>query len=254
VDIERPGADRTAEVAQAFVELAGALVNGYDVVDLLDRLIAHCVQLLEVDAAGLVLADPSGALQVMVATSERARFLEVLQLHAASGPCLDCYRTGLPVNVSDLAADGHRWPALAAAAQHGGYRAVHAVPLAFQDQTLGAMNLFTTEPGSLSSTDHTIAEALAEVATVAILGQRALRRSGQVAEQLQAALNSRVVIEQAKGMLAQQGGFDLTAAFAALRTHVRRHNQRLTDGAREVVEGTLTLDAMGGSDAWRPPG
>src|SRR3954451_10390096 len=99
VGIERPGADRTAEVAQAFVELAGALVNGYDVVDLLDRLVGHCVQLLEVDAAGLVLADPSGALQVMVATSERARFLEVLQLHAASGPCLDCYRTGRPVNV-----------------------------------------------------------------------------------------------------------------------------------------------------------
>src|SRR3954453_19624816 len=137
VGIERPGADRTAEVAQAFVELAGALVNGYDVVDLLDRLVGHCVQLLEVDAAVLGLDGPSGALQVMVATSERARFLEVLQLHAASGPCLDCYRTGRPVNVADLAADGHRWPALAATAQHGGYRAVHAVPLAFQDQTLG---------------------------------------------------------------------------------------------------------------------
>ena len=168
---------------------------------------------------------------------------------------MDRYRTGRPVNVADLAADGtHRWPTLAATAQQR--RATGRLKRGnrqFQDQTLGAMNLFTTENGTLSSSsDHSIARALAEVATVAILGQRALRRSGQVAEQLQAALNSRVVIKQAKGMLAQQGGFDLTAAFAALRTHVRRRNQRLSDGAREVVEGTLTLDAMGGSDTPRP--
>jgi GAF domain-containing protein len=252
VDIEAVG-DRAAELAQAFVELAGALANGYDVVELLDRLIQHCVRLLEVDAAGLVLADASGALKVMAATSEQARFLEVLQLHAGSGPCLDCYRTGQPVNVDDLTADGGRWPALASTAQHGGYRAVHAVPLRFQEQTLGAMNLFCIKPGGLGATDHKIAQALAEVATVAILGQRTIRRSGEVAEQLQTALDSRVLIEQAKGMLAQQGGLAMAAAFAVLRQHARRNNERVTDAARAVVDATLTLGAMGGPDGTRSP-
>jgi GAF domain-containing protein len=245
--------DRAAELAQAFVELAGALANGFDVVELLDRLIQHCVRLLEVDAAGLVLADAGGALQVMAATSDQARFLEVLQLHADSGPCLDCYRTGQPVNVDDLTVGRHRWPALANTAQHGGYRAVHAVPLRFQEQTLGAMNLFRSEPVGLGSTDRTIAQALAEVATVAILGQRTIRRSEEVAEQLQAALNSRVLIEQAKGMLAQQGGLAMAAAFAVLRQHARRTNQRVTEAARAVVDATLTLDAMSGPDGARSP-
>jgi GAF domain-containing protein len=182
-------------------------------------------------------------LKVMVSTSEHARFLEVLQLHADSGPCLDCFRSGQPVNVEDLTAD-RRWPALADTARQAGYRAVYSIPLRSQDQTIGAMNLFSTEPRALGPTDHLVARALTEVATVTILGQRALHRSGQVASHLQAALNSRVVIEQAKGMLAQQGQLDISDAFAALRAHARRHNQRLTDVARAVVDATLTLQAM----------
>jgi len=252
VDIEEPD-ERAAELAQAFVELAGALTNGYDVVELLDRLIQHCVHLLAVDAAGLVLADASGALKLMATTSEHARFLEVLQLHADSGPCVDCYRTGQPVNVDDLTVDGGRWPTLANTAQNGGYHAVHAVPLRFQEQTLGAMNLFNIKPGGLGATDHKIAKALAEVATLAILGQRTMRHSGEVAGQLQKALDSRVVIEQAKGMLAQQGGLAMTAAFAVLRQHARRNNQRVTDAARAVVDATLTLDAISGPNGTRSP-
>jgi GAF domain-containing protein len=143
---------------------------------------------------------------------------------------------------------------LARTAGHGGYRAIHAIPLTFQDQTLGAMNLFNAEPGSLDATDRAIAQALTGVATIAILNQRALLRSEQVAEQLQNALNSRVVIEQAKGMLAQQGGLEMGAAFDVLRRHVRRHRQRLTEAARGVVDGTLTLEAMAGPDAATPPG
>jgi GAF domain-containing protein len=243
VNIER-GDDRAAELAQAFVELAGALANGYDVVELLDRLVQHCVHLLAVDAAGLVLTDAGGALKVMVATSEQARFLEVLQLHADSGPCLDCYRTGQPVNVDDLTAERGRWPDLADTIQQDGYRAVHAVPLRFQEQTLGAMNLFSIKPGDLGGADHIIAQALAEVATVAILGQRTIRNSVKVAEQLQTALDSRVVIEQAKGMLAHQGGLAMADAFAVLRRYARRNNQRVTDCARAVVDSTLTLGAM----------
>src|SRR4051812_8712373 len=148
---------RADELARAFVELAGALANGYDVVELLDRLVQHCVHLLAVDAAGLVLADAGGALKVMAATSEQARFLEVLQLHADSGPCLDCHRTGQPVNVDDLTAEAGRWPGLADTAQRDGYRAVHAIPLRFQEQTLGAMNLFNLKPGGLGGTDRSIA-------------------------------------------------------------------------------------------------
>ena len=245
--------DRVAELAQAFVELAGALADGYDVVELLDRLIRHCVHLLKVDAAGLVLADASGTLKVMAVTDEQVRFLEVLQLHADSGPCLDCYRSGQPVDVDDLTLDGDRWPALADTIRQGGYHGVHAVPLRFREQTVGAMNLFSSKPGGLGTTDRKIALALAEVATVAILGQRTIHRSGQVAEQLQAALNSRVIIEQAKGMLAQQGRFDMASAFAVLRQHARRNNQRVTDAARAVVDSTLTLDRMGGPDGRRSP-
>ena len=236
--------DRAALLAQAFAELAGALADGYDVAELLDRLLKHCVHLLAVDAAGLVLADGSDTLKVMASTSGPARFLEVLQLHAESGPCLECYHTGKPVQVDDLSADGDRWPALARTARHGGYRAVHAVPLKFQQQTLGAMNLFNIEPGCMGAADQKIAQALAEVATVAILGQRSILRSGEVAQQLQTALNSRVVIEQAKGMLAQQGGLPMPTAFAVLRQHARRNNQRVTDAARAVVDARLTLEAM----------
>jgi GAF domain-containing protein len=252
MDIEEADG-RAAELAQAFVELAGALASGYDVVELLDRLVQQCVHLLAVDAAGLVLTDASGTLKVMAATSEQARFLEVLQLHADSGPCLDCYRTGQPVNVDDLTAEGGRWPGLANTVQQDGYHAVHAVPLRFREQTLGAMNLFTIKPGGLAATDHKIARALAEVATVAILGQRMIRHSGEVAEQLQTALNSRVLIEQAKGMLAQQGGIAMAAAFAVLRQYARRNNQRVTDVAHAVVDATLNLHAMSGPNGTRPP-
>ena len=246
MDIGR-GDDRAAELAQAFVELAGALANGYDVVELLDRLVQRCVHLLAVDAVGLVLSDASGALKVMASTSEQARFLEVLQLHADSGPCLDCYRSGQPVNADDLLAEPGRWPDLAGAVQHNGYRAVHAFPLRFQEQTLGAMNLFSIEPGGLGGTDQVIAQALAEVATVAILGQRTIRHSVQVVEQLQIALDSRVIIEQAKGMLAHQGGLAMTDAFAVLRRYARRNNRRVTDCAHAVVDSALTLDVMSGS-------
>ena len=246
MDIGR-GDDRAAELAQAFVDLAGALADGYDVVELLDRLVQRCVHLLPVDAVGLVLSDASGALTVMASTSEQARFLEVLQLHADSGPCLDCYRSGQPVNADDLLAEPGRWPDLTGAVQHNGYRAVHAVPLRFQEQTLGAMNLFNIEPGGLGGTDQVIARALAEVATVAILGHRTIRHSVKVAEQLQIALDSRVIIEQAKGMLAHQGGLAMTDAFAVLRRYARRNNRRVTDCAHAVVDSTLTLDVMSGS-------
>jgi GAF domain-containing protein len=251
MDIEEADG-RAAELAQAFVELAGALASGYDVVELLDRLVQQCVHLLAVDAAGLVLTDASGTLKVMAATSEQARFLEVLQLHADSGPCVDCYRTGQPVNVDDLSAERGRWPGMANTVQQDGYHAVHAVPLRFQEQTFGAMNLFTIKPGGLGATDHKIARALAEVATVAILGQRMIRHSGEVAEQLQVALNSRVLIEQAKGMLAQQGGIAMAAAFAVLRQYARRNNQRVTDVAHAVVDATLNLHAMSGPNGTRP--
>jgi GAF domain-containing protein len=153
VDLEAAD-DRVAELAQAFVELAGALADGYDVVELLDRLIRHCVHLLKVDAAGLVLADGSGTLKVMAVTDEQVRFLEVLQLHADSGPCLDCYRSGQPVDVDDLTLDGDRWPALADTIRQGGYHGVHAVPLRFREQTVGAMNLFSSKPGGLGTTDR----------------------------------------------------------------------------------------------------
>jgi GAF domain-containing protein len=243
--------DRAANLAEVITELTKTMADEYDVVELLNRLVRYCLELLGFDDAGLVLADLDGQLKVVVSTSEQARFLEILQLHAGSGPCLDCYRSGKSVHVEDLGKNADRWPVLANMARGGGYRAVHAVPLKFRDQTVGAMNLLSAAPFRLELAEYKIARALAEVATLAIVSQRARRRAEQVAEQLQGALNSRVVIEQAKGMLAQQGGLDVVAAFAALRQYARRNNRRLTEVARDVVNGSLSLQEMSGQDTLR---
>jgi transcriptional regulator with GAF, ATPase, and Fis domain len=199
---------------------------------------------LDVDEAGLVLADPNGTLRVVASTSEQARFLELFQLQVDAGPCLDCYRTGESVVVSDLDTHAHRWPQFVEYARGEGYRSVHATPLKVPDQTIGALNLFSTERFQAGPTDLMIVRALGDMAAVAVLYQRALQHSELVADQLQNALTSRVVSEQAKGRLAEQGGIDMGAAFAALRGHARNTHQTLSGTAHAVAAGTLTLQQI----------
>ena len=230
---------REREVSQAFVSMATSLASGYDVVDLLEELTADCVRLLDVASAGLLLADRNGVLHVMAATSERLRQLEVLQLQRAEGPCLDCFRNRTPVSVADLGAERQRWPQFVPAALAAGVASVHAVPMRLRNTGLGALGLFGAETGTLNADDLALGQALADVASVALVQEKAAADRTVVNEQLQTALSSRIILEQAKGVLAQSGDLDMAEAFTVLRSYARARNMRLSDIAHAVVARTL---------------
>jgi GAF domain-containing protein len=222
-------------LSDTFVDLADTMVADFDVIEFLHVLTDRSVALLAASAAGVMLADPRGELRVAAASSEEAGLLELFQLQNDQGPCLDCFRTGQPVTATDLAGPAPRWPRFAQAALDAGFRTVEALPMRLRDQVIGALNLFRAEPGQFDPADLRIAQALADVATIGLLHERNVRRREAVSEQLQAALNSRVVIEQAKGKLAERLGIDMDRAFRMLRDYARNTNQHLTDIARDFV-------------------
>ncbi|HVE74161.1 MAG TPA: GAF and ANTAR domain-containing protein [Mycobacteriales bacterium] len=236
--------DREASVTSAFVSLADAIVDGGDAVDLLSGLTTDCARLLDVAAAGMLLADPRGKLHVVAASSERTRNLELLQLQSAEGPCLDCYRTGHPVSAADLQKEAARWPLFSAAAAAAGFRSVHAVPMRLRERILGALGLFGTSAGSLNERDQSLGQALAHAASVALVIERATADQALVTEELQGALTSRVLIEQAKGLLAHAGSLDMDHAFAALRRYARNTNTRLRDVAAAVVAREIRPEVL----------
>lgn len=233
--------DREHLLAEAFVGLADTLVDEYDVIDVLDRLVGYSVTLLAADAAGIMLVDPRGRLRVVASTSEESDWTELMQIQADEGPCIECVRTGRAVTVTDLDTAAARWPRFAAALHERPapdekrYRSVHALPLRLRGQAIGGMNLFHTRPGPLPEADLHLAQGLADVATIGILQERAIRHGEIVVEQLQNALNSRVIIEQAKGVLGQLGNVPMDVAFARLRRYSRTSNTLLADVARQVV-------------------
>ena len=227
--------NREQELARTFVMLADSLVEDYDIVDLLDRLAAACVRLLGVTAAGLLLDDQQGRLAFVASSSEETRLLEVFQVQHDQGPCLECVRTGTAVVSANLEADHARWPLFASSALAAGFRSVVALPMRLRDKTIGGLNLFDDRAIAVPPEDQQLAQALADVATIGILQQRTAQRSALLAEHLQRALNSRVVIEQAKGVLAERNGLSMSAAFASLRTYAREKNMKLTDLAQAIV-------------------
>jgi ANTAR domain/GAF domain len=232
------GEDREQVLAAAFVDLADTLVADFDVVDFLHGLADLCVRLLGVDAAGLMLADQRGSLRVIASSSEQARLVEFFQLQHEQGPCLECYRTGAPVSEADVAAAGRRWPSFAPAASAAGFAAVQALPMRLRDEVIGAMNLFMHAPGGLDERGVRVGQALADVATIGLLHERNFRHQEVLAEQLQGALNSRVAIEQAKGVLAERLGLDMGQAFELLRQRARVQNRRLAELAGAVAGGS----------------
>jgi transcriptional regulator with GAF, ATPase, and Fis domain len=238
-DAPPSSAHRESRLIAAFVEMADTLVDDYDVADVLHRLTEHCVRLLGAAAAGLLLADQRGSLQVLASSTERTRLLELFQLQTDEGPCLDCVRTGQPVLVSDLDAERGRWPAFAPEAISEGFRSVHAVPLRLRREVIGALNLFGTRPGAMGEQDLAVARALADTATIGILQERAIRRGEVLTEQLQTALNSRITIEQAKGVLAHAGNVEMDQAFQALHSYGRARSTRLSEIAALLVTGRL---------------
>ena len=231
-------------LSDVFIEMADTLVDDFDLLDFLHALTERCVQLLEVDAAGLLLTDAEGVLQMVAASSERTRLLELFQLQTAEGPCLDCFRTGTPVSVDDLTTAG-RWPQFTAAAAEVGFAAVHALPMRLRTDVIGALNLFGVDAGSLDADRLGMGQALADIATVGLMQQRAIHRRDVLSEQLQTALNSRVMIEQAKGLLAERLRINIDEAFTILRSSARARNRRLSDLARALVEGTERLPLPG---------
>jgi transcriptional regulator with GAF, ATPase, and Fis domain len=228
-------------LARTFVELADNLVADFDLIDFLRLLTDRCVEVLGVSAAGVLLADRNGELRVMAASSERARLLELFQLQNAEGPCLECFHTGTAVTVADLAAEAERWPRFVAQAQLTGFTSVQALPMRLRDDVVGALNLFSASPGLFDPAAVPLGQALADVATISVLQQRSTEISTLLNEQLQTALNSRVLIEQAKGKLAERLDIDMEQAFTALRNYARSHQQRLSDLALAFVNGTEPL-------------
>lgn len=235
---------RETRLLRAFVELADTLVDDYDIADVLHQLVQTCVDVLGAAAAGLMLSDQRGSLQVLASSSEQTRLLELFQLQTNRGPCLDCFRTGEPVLVPDVTEETGRWPQFAPRAAEEGFLSVHAVPLRLRRQTIGALNLFGRERGSLSEQDLRVGRALADTATIGILQERAIRQGEVLTEQLQTALNNRITIEQAKGVLAHAGGLEMGDAFEQLRSYSRSNSTKISEIAHLLVTGTLATEEI----------
>ncbi|MEY9933216.1 transcriptional regulator with GAF, ATPase, and Fis domain [Catenulispora sp. GP43] len=235
---------RERQLVETFVEVADTLVDDFDVIDFLLTLAGRCVRLLDVEAAGIMLIDQRGHLHAAAASTENARLVELFELQSDAGPCIDCCRTGSPVVNADLEANAERWPRFAEAARDSGFVAVHALPLRLRETVIGALNLFSAQSRVLTEDDVRAGQALADVATIGILAQRSLHQAELLAAQLQSALNSRVVIEQAKGVLAERRRISVDEAFTLLREHARNHNLRLSDLARDVAEGSATASEL----------
>jgi GAF domain-containing protein len=232
------------QLTRTFVDLADTLVDEFDVIELLHVLTSRCVEFLGVDAAGVMLADGQGQLRLAAASSERARLLELIELQNDEGPCLDAFRTGRQVSYVDTGDDVVPWPVFLSHAKAEGFSSVHAVPMRLRRQIIGALNLFGSKPVQLPGEDVRIAQAFADIATIAILQERLVKEREVLAAQLQTALDSRVVIEQAKGVLAERLGFDMDTAFSTLRDAARRANRRLSEVARDVVDSRGRTDLL----------
>ena len=238
--------NRESVLARTMVELADNLVDDFDIVDLLTTLADRCVDVLDVAAAGIMLATPTGELQLITASSEAMRVVELFELQTAQGPCLDSFQSRRPVVNQDLAEAGDRWPDFAPVAVQQGFRGADAIPMRLRGDIIGALNLFRTEIGSLNPDDVVAAQALADIATIAIIQNRKTVAKQDLNVQLESALSSRIVIEQAKGMIAERRNIGADEAFAHLRKYARNHNLRLADVARSTLEGTLDPSVAAG--------
>jgi GAF domain-containing protein len=242
----------TEKLLEVFIEVADTLVDDFDLIDFLHNVTDHTAAVSGASSVGLLLADQNDQLQFMAASSEGAKNLELFQLQSSQGPCLDCYRTKQPVIVDDLSAASERWPRFVPRAAAMGIRSVHAFPLRLRDRTIGALNAFGTEPLPLEPDDIKVVQALADLATIAIIQEQAISAAETLTQQLQGALNSRIVIEQAKGVIARSRGIGVDEAFAVLRSHARRNHLHLTDLAHQIATGGTDPGTLGDFTAPAP--
>jgi GAF domain-containing protein len=242
-DAERAGVSREALTAIAFVELVDTLVSDFDVIDVLTGLTGRCVELLGAAAAGVLLADPGGTLRVIGASTEQINLLELLQVQNQQGPCLDSYTTGRVVINADMTVNSP-WPTFATESVAAGFPSVCAIPLRLKTVILGCLNLFMSEPVGLSSQDVALAQALADVASIAIVQDQTTREAAIREGHLLHALQSRIAIEQAKGMIAERARVDMDEAFQRLRRYSRNNNRGLTEVAEAIASGALMVDSL----------
>ncbi len=235
---------REAQIVRTFLELADTLDADCDIIDALTGLAGRCVEILDTSAAGILLADGDGRLCAVAASSEQVHFLELFQLQNDQGPCMEAFATGQPVIYTELESAIERWPRFAPHASRAGYDSVYAMPLRLRGDIIGALNLFRSGPGPLADGDIALAQALADLASITILQAQAATEARRRDEQLQYALDSRIIIEQAKGMLAEYAQIDMPTAFDHIRTQARNTNTKLTDLATQIVERQLDLDTL----------
>jgi len=233
-----------SQMTTTMVELADCLVDDFDVVDLLTSLSDRCVEALDVQAAGVMLVSPGGDLRVIASSSAVMRGLELFEEQSEEGPCQECYLTGRPVLNTRLAAVGDRWPQFAPQALDAGFRSAHAFPMHLRHLTIGALSLFRTDEGELEADEVALARGFADIATLAVVQHRAATDVGLLNERLSVAVNDRITIEQAKGVVAERTGVDLDQTFIRLRNHASVHDARLVDVARDIVDGTLAPVAL----------
>ena len=235
---------REQHLVRTFVELADTLTDEFDAIELMHTLADRCVELLDVGAAGIVLADHAGQLAVVASSCAETRLLKLFELQNSEGPCFECFNTGRPVaNVAPAEAE-QRWPRFSVVSAEAGYRSAHALPMRLRGKVVGAMNLFCADSTTLSEANLSVGQAMADVATIALLQEQAVSHHEVLVEQLQTALNSRVIIEQAKGMLAERLHTDVDSAFQVMRSQARRQGRRLGVVAGEVVDGTIEISQL----------
>jgi GAF domain-containing protein len=242
--------NRESLLISTLVELADNLVDDYDVIDVLTLLSLRCVEAVDVDAAGVMLASPVGELQFVASSSEKMTVLELFQIQTNQGPCVDCFHSGAAITNHALRESDGRWPLFTPRALAQGFRAVHSLPMRLRGRTIGALNLFRTHQGELTDDDVIVVQGLADVATIAILQHRSSLDAGVLNAQLNNALTSRIIIEQAKGMIRQSTNCDMDEAFSRLRQHARNHNVGLTDLATTIVEHSINPNDL---DEWNKP-
>jgi GAF domain-containing protein len=229
-------------LARVFVEVADTLIDEFDLIEFLQLLASRTADLLDASPVGILLADQKGRLEFMAASDESVRSLELFQVQSQEGPCQDAFRTGEAVVNADLQQAAARWPRFAPVAARAGFRSVHAFPLRLRAERIGAMNVFSAHVGGrLDASDIQIVQALADVASIGLLQERAISRREQLTEQLQGALNSRIIIEQAKGAVSQHKGVSIDDAFTLIRSYARRSNMRLGEVAKAIITDPLHM-------------
>jgi transcriptional regulator with GAF, ATPase, and Fis domain len=234
---------REARINEAFLQATAALMRPYDVVDLLSTLMTSCTEILDVQAAGILVADVIGDLELVASTSEEAQIVETMIVDAGAGPCIDAFTTGTIVSVADIATDGGTWPAFRTTALKQGFHSAHAIPMRIRGNIMGVMGLLSTTPRALDVADARIAQSLADIATLGIVHERTFRQPQAISEQFHLALDTRIVIEQAKGILSQRSNISMGAAFDALRGYAREHDTPLRQVAEDTIAHRITPTA-----------